>query len=98
LTPEDVDRIRKLRLEGNMNKKALAKMFGVTPAYVKLVAPMSMDEDPNELKPGQESRHERKAARFVEMERKKEMRLEQWVKRIEKEQNLKGNKRMDEKV
>jgi hypothetical protein len=79
-----------------MNKKALAKMFGVTLAYVKLVAPMSMDEDLNELKPGQESRHERKAARFAEM--RKEMRLEQWVKHVEKEQNLKGNKCMDEKV
>jgi hypothetical protein len=79
LTQDDVDRIRQLRLTGEMNPKDLAKMFGVTPQYVKLVAPVLEHSKPHAMMPAEKIRNEQRAARFVELQQKKQKKLKKWA-------------------
>lgn len=53
MTMEDIDRIRELRFHEDprvrKDRIELARMFGVTPLYVRLVAPSPEDNDPVRL-------------------------------------------------
>jgi Mitochondrial ribosomal protein subunit L20 len=92
LTQEDVDQIRELRFAGGTSAKELANKFGVTPQYVKFVAPIPEDSNRFAMTPSQEARNELRAARQEEVEQKKMAKLKRWVNDMKKEQRLKGNK------